>query len=108
VTGYRIHAIDGEIGEVTDFIVDDTSWGLHFFVVKTGNRIKPAKLLLSTKWIREVNWADSVIMVDISTDRVKHSRPYDETQYVDSAYEQMIFDHYGKPLPEEKWEFHLK
>jgi hypothetical protein len=30
VTGYDIHATDGDIGEVEDFIIDDVSWKIHF------------------------------------------------------------------------------
>jgi hypothetical protein len=87
VTGYRIHATDGAIGEVMDFLVDDANWALHYLVVKTGNWLKPDKVLLSTKWITAVNWADSTITIDISIDRAKRSYAYDERQYVDSQYE---------------------
>jgi uncharacterized protein YrrD len=37
VTGYNIHATDGDIGEVEDFIIDDVSWKIHFLIVETGN-----------------------------------------------------------------------
>jgi hypothetical protein len=37
VTGYDIHATDGDIGEVEDFIIDDVSWKIHFLIVETGN-----------------------------------------------------------------------
>ncbi len=32
VTGYHIHATDGEIGHVEDFIVDDEIWAVRFLV----------------------------------------------------------------------------
>ena len=35
VTGYHIHATDGEIGHVEDFIVDDENWTIRFLVVDT-------------------------------------------------------------------------
>src|SRR5712691_6617553 len=37
VSGYHIHAIDGSIGHVDDFIVDDENWALRFLVVDTKN-----------------------------------------------------------------------
>jgi hypothetical protein len=42
VTGYDIHATDGDIGEVEDFIIDDVSWKIHFLMWKpaTGFREK--------------------------------------------------------------------
>lgn len=37
VTGYHIHASDGEIGHVADFLVEDADWGIHYLVVDTKN-----------------------------------------------------------------------
>jgi uncharacterized protein YrrD len=108
VEGYHIHADDGEIGALKDLLVDDANWQLHFLVVKTGTWIHPDNVLLSTKWITAINWADSTIRVDISVERVKESRPYLAGQYVDSPYEQAIFDHYGKPISKDKEVLHLK
>jgi hypothetical protein len=36
VTGYDILRIDGDIGEVEDFIIDDVSWKI-LLIVETGN-----------------------------------------------------------------------
>lgn len=33
VTGYHVHAIDGEIGHAADFLVDDTSWRIRYIIV---------------------------------------------------------------------------
>ena len=100
VTGYHIHATDGEIGEVTDYIIDDTNWKIIFFVVKTGSWIKPGKILLSTKWIKEIQWADNLVIVNISIDAVKNSPVFDAEQLISNEYEQKLFDHYGKPVDE--------
>jgi sporulation protein YlmC with PRC-barrel domain len=37
VIGYHIHATDGEIGHVEDFIVDDENWKIRFIVANTRN-----------------------------------------------------------------------
>ena len=37
VTGYHIHAVDGEIGHVENFMVDDADWGIRYFIVDTRN-----------------------------------------------------------------------
>ena len=37
VTGYHIHASDGEIGHVEDFLVEDADWSIHYLVVDTKN-----------------------------------------------------------------------
>src|ERR1035441_3625728 len=33
VTGYHIHASDGEVGHVEDFLLDDTDWSIHYLEI---------------------------------------------------------------------------
>jgi uncharacterized protein YrrD len=73
VTGYHIHATDGEIGHVEDFIVDDQSWAVRFLVVDTRNWLPGKKVLLSPRWITRVEWADSSVHFDFTRESVKNS-----------------------------------
>lgn len=102
VTGYNIHATDGEIGKVVDYIVDDTSWKIKFLVVETGSWLDSRKILLSTQWIKEVNWDNSVVVVNIKTSEVKSSPEFDSSEAVNEAYERNLYDYYGWPLKEER------
>lgn len=98
VIGYHIHATDGEIGRVTDYIVDDTTWEIKFLVVMTGNWLDGRKVLLAIKWIQEVNWDNSVVIVNITTEAVNASPEFDPSQGVNDAYEHTLYDYYGRPL----------
>ena len=51
VTGSHIHATDGEIGHVEDFIVDDKNWTIRHVIVDTTNWLPGKKVLISSKWI---------------------------------------------------------
>jgi sporulation protein YlmC with PRC-barrel domain len=77
VKGYHIHAIDGEIGHVEDFIVDDENWTLRYLVVNTGNWLPGKKVFIEPAWIKEVNWADSSVYLDRSREQVKNSPEFD-------------------------------
>ena len=37
VTGYHVHATDGNIGHVEDFLVESDNWGVRYLVVDTSN-----------------------------------------------------------------------
>ena len=37
VAGYHIHAVDGEIGHVEDFLLEVADWSIHYLVVDTKN-----------------------------------------------------------------------
>jgi sporulation protein YlmC with PRC-barrel domain len=55
VTGYSIHAIDGGIGHVEDFIIDDKTWKIMYMIVDTKNWWPGKKILVSPDWILDVN-----------------------------------------------------
>ncbi len=35
VTSYHVHALDGRIGHVENFLVDDATWGIRYLIVDT-------------------------------------------------------------------------
>ncbi|MEO8721117.1 MAG: PRC-barrel domain-containing protein [Ginsengibacter sp.] len=95
VKGYTIHATNGEIGKVIDYIFDDQNWKIKYLVLDTGNWLNRSKVLVSTNLIKQVNWENSVVVVKVSTDAVKNSPEYDESQEIDEAYENHLSDYYG-------------
>ena len=93
--GYTIHAEDGEIGTVSDFIVDDTTWQITFIIVKTGNLFSHKKVLISPHWIQDVKWSMEELVVTVHVDDVKNSPEYDASKPVESSYTKNLHDHYG-------------
>ena len=67
-------AADGEIGHVSDFIFDDQSWKLVYIVVNTKNWIAKHRVLIPVEDVKEIRWLDSEIGLNISMEKVKHSR----------------------------------
>ncbi len=98
VKGYDIHATDGDIGEVKDFIIDDVTWKIHFLVVETGNWFSGKKVLISPQWIKDVKWEENEVTINHSKDEVKNSPEYDSSQPVNDTYEHSLHDHYRKEI----------
>jgi len=96
VTGYNIHATDGDIGEVDDFIIDEATWKIHFLVVETGNWFSGKKVLISPQWIGEVKWLERGITINQTKNEVKDSPEYDSSQPVNDMYEHSLYDYYGR------------
>lgn len=59
VTGYHIHATDGEIGHVNDFIIDDQTWQITAIVVDTHNWFGGKKVVIQVAHIRKIEWSDN-------------------------------------------------
>lgn len=97
VTGYYFQAIDGEIGHVQDFIVDDETWAIRYVVVNIHNWLPGRKVLVFPSWISRVSWDKSKVFVDLSRESIENSPAFDHTKPVSRAYEEQLFDHYGRP-----------
>lgn len=94
VTGYHVRATDGEIGHVDDFLVDDESWRIHYIVADTHNLLPGKRVLLSPRWIEQVNWDESKVHVIVSRRKVKAAPEYHSGVTVDRRHEEALYDHY--------------
>lgn len=100
VTGYHIHASDGEIGHVEDFLLEDADWSIHYLVVDTKNWWPAKKVLISPRSAREIVWTDKLVNLDVDRQRVKDSPTYDASTIVDRAYENRFHSYYGDVRPD--------
>ena len=97
VTGYHIHASDGEIGHVEDFLIEDGDWGIHYLVVDTTNWWPGKKVLVSSRSAGEIDWTDNLVNLDVDRQRLKDSPEYDPSMTIDRAYDERVLTYYGIP-----------
>ena len=97
VTGYHIHATDGEIGHVKDLLVDDRTWAIRYLIVDTSNWWGGHDVLVAPQWIEAVSWRDAKVSVDLTRQAVKDAPPYDSAAQLDREQEQAMHEHYGRP-----------
>jgi hypothetical protein len=97
VTGYGIHAADGEIGKVGDFILDDELWAVRYLVVDTHKLLPGRKVLVALDWVHRLSWSDRTVHVDLTREKVKQSPEYEPSSAVNREYEARLYDYYGRP-----------
>jgi len=95
VTGYHIHATDGELGHVDDFLVDDAGWSIRYITVDTGNWWPGKRVLISPRLVREIDWANRLLHLAVDRQKVKDGPPYDPAITVDGAYDETFQTYYG-------------
>jgi len=95
VTGYHVHASDGEIGHVQDFLVDEVSWEVRYLVIDTSNWWFGQHVLISPSAVKSVDWSDRHVRLVIARDHVKTSPPWSPAQAIDDDYERRLHDHYS-------------
>ena len=96
VTGYHIHATDGDIGHVEDFIVDDRTWAIRYLVVNTSNWWVGHSMLIAPPWIETVDWSTSKVSVDLTRHAIKNAPSYDSVAHFTREKEQALHEHYGR------------
>jgi hypothetical protein len=78
VTGYGIHAADGQAGHVEEFLVDTGPWILRQVVVDTRNWLPGGrKVLLPVEVIRELSWEKRTLSTDLTMRQVEDSPEYE-------------------------------
>jgi hypothetical protein len=97
VTGYYIEAVDGEIGHVDGFVVDDEAWAIRYVEVATRNWWPGKKVLVSPAWIERVSWADFKVYAGLSREAIKSGPEYTESMPITREYENKLYLHYGRP-----------
>lgn len=95
--GFDIHASDGRIGVVTDFLVDDRTWNIRYLVVDTGGFFSRNEVLLSPISIEHVGWVERSFFVSLTREQVEKSPTISSDKPVTRKMEEEYFDHFGWP-----------
>jgi uncharacterized protein YrrD len=97
VIGYDIQALDGEIGHVEDFLVDDRTWAIRYLIVDTRNWLPGKKVVVAPEWVEEVSWSDSKVVVSLTREQIEHAPEYDPSRPLEREHELRLYEHYGRP-----------
>ncbi len=59
--GYHVRATDGEFGILEGFVMDEASWRIGYLDVKSGDWLQNRSVLVLTRWVQSISWADFCI-----------------------------------------------
>jgi len=94
--GYHVHATDGDIGHVDDFLVDEKGWCVRYVVANTSNFGLGHRVLIAPEFVGLVSWADARIAVGLSKEAIESAPKWDQTTQVDRGYETALYVHYKR------------
>ncbi|MDB5409426.1 MAG: hypothetical protein JWL84_4338 [Rhodospirillales bacterium] len=97
VTGTGIHAIDGEIGHVEDFLVDSDGWAVRYMIADTRNWLPGKKVLISPRWLRGTQGERGDVDVALTRRQIEDSPEWDPDAAPDRGYETRLHDYYDLP-----------
>ena len=96
VSGYTLIADDGEVGNVTDFIIDDQGWACRYLIIATGSWWSGRQLLISPHWVSDIRWSDAQVFVHMLRSVIKQAPTYTNLESVTRAYEVEVHSHYQR------------
>jgi len=94
--GHHIQANDGEIGHVTDFIIDDATWTIRYMEIDTSNWWLGKTVLIATKWIKHVSWQKKEVLINLTREEIRESPEYSEEFLINRDYETKLHKHYNR------------
>lgn len=97
VIGYRIHASDGEMGHLEDFIADDAVWVIRYMVVHTGKWFQAKQTLISPHWLGKIRHREKTMEVTLTQENILHCPQFNAGDLVNREYEERLYDYYGRP-----------
>jgi hypothetical protein len=77
ILGFHIHASDGPIGHVDDFLVDERDWTVRYLVVDTSNWIGGKSVLIAASTIVSVDAVQRQIVVKLSRAQIENGPTVD-------------------------------
>lgn len=71
VAGYRVCAPEDEVGVITDFVIEDTTWAIRYLRIETAEDIGGGTLFISPYWVREISWIERKVSIDTPLAQLK-------------------------------------
>jgi len=93
---YHIMAVDGEIGHLDGFIIDDETWTIRYATAATRNWLPGKKTLLATEWINWISWAEANAYVGFTRNRIGNSPEFDPEHPLTRDFELELYTYYQR------------
>jgi len=76
VRGYQIQTIEGPIGHVIDFMIDDKSWAIRGLLVDTCHWFRGKEIVISPEHVTGISYEESKVFVDVSKQAIERAKEY--------------------------------
>jgi hypothetical protein len=70
VVGHHVHLFDGLVGHIEELLVDDADWIIRYVRVDTWRWRPGDKVLLATRFVREIDWRGKSVRFDIGRQEI--------------------------------------
>lgn len=98
IASYDIIALDGEIGEVEDFVLETDDWSIRYLGMNTRHFLPGKQVLISTLWLGPINWSLRKVNINLTREQIKNSPDYEKVTEISREYETRLDKHYAQQI----------
>ena len=80
IQGFHVHATDGDIGHVDDFLMEGETWQLRYLVVDTSNWLGGKWVAVSPTSVTRIDWSNREVYVSLTRAEIRDSPNMEEAQ----------------------------
>lgn len=96
--GYRLGALDGEVGHVKGFYFDDKNWVIRYLVADTGAWLPGRKVLISPYALGKIYSPGKLFEINLTRERIENSPSIDTALPVARQHERDYYRYYNWPV----------
>ena len=96
VVGYHVHATDGDVGYVENYLIDGGDWNIRYLVASTRHWLPGREFLLAASWIASISWDRREVSVPFTREHLEHSPPYEKNRPLLREYEEQLHAHFRR------------
>jgi hypothetical protein len=97
LTGDKLGASDGAIGEIKDFYFDDRHWAVRYVVADTGSWLPGRQVLVSPHAFGSLHESGKLLFVNLTRKRIEDSPSIQAHKPVSRQFEEEYYRYYGWP-----------
>lgn len=94
---FAIGAMDGDIGEVNDFVFDDKNWTVRYLVADTQRWLPGRKVLISPIIVDPADWQNKRLPALLTREQMQNSPDISMDEVLSGQDEVKYFDYYNWP-----------
>ncbi len=80
IQGFHVHATDGHIGHVDDFLLDESSWQIRYLVVDTSNWLGGKWVAVAPSSVKRIDWSSREVHMALTRAEIRDSPNMEEAQ----------------------------
>lgn len=98
VKGYHVHALDGDIGHVSDFFLKGPFDRISYLIVDTGTWLAGKKVIIPPMLVQAIHWDGSKVDIALTKEEIQNAPEYTENSatFISPSFETELKEYYAR------------